>query len=74
MAANMNRHIWEGWTPQSFVNELEETVEMIMENRSWKEPFKNKEELKKWLRDEQPYYKKDIPEVLDYFSKKYGIK
>jgi hypothetical protein len=71
---NMNRNIFEGWTPQCFVDVLEPTVDMVMKGQSWWQPFKNKDELKTFLRDEQPYYKKDIPEVIKYFSKKYGIK
>ncbi len=66
----MNKHIWEGWTVQDFVNELEPQFNMIMENRSWKKPFKNREEVKEWCMDNQPYYKKYIKEVVDYFTKK----
>ncbi len=66
---NMNRHIWEGWTPQDFVNDLEPMFDMIMRNRSHTKPMK-KDELKSWLKDNQPYYKKHIPEVYQYFLNK----
>lgn len=66
---NMNRHIWEGWTPQDFVNDLEPMFDMIMQNRSHTKPLK-KDELKTWLKDNQPYYKKHIPEVYQYFLNK----
>jgi hypothetical protein len=66
---NMNRHIWEGWTPQDFVNDLEPTFDMIMRNRSHTKAMK-KDELKTWLQDNQPYYKKHIPEVYQYFLNK----
>jgi hypothetical protein len=66
---NMNRHIWEGWTPQDFVNDLEPMFDMIMQNRSHTKPLK-KDKLKTWLQDNQPYYKKHIPEVYQYFLNK----
>jgi hypothetical protein len=65
-----NKHIWEGWTVQSFINELEPTFNMIMNGQSWQQPFKTKEEVKTWCMDNQPYYKKNIPEVTKYFIQK----
>lgn len=59
---NTNRHIWEGWTVQDFINELEFSFKY--------QTFNNKEELKKWCKSEQPYYKKHIPEVYKYFLNK----
>ena len=46
--ADLNRHIYEGWTPQSFIDDLEPQFWMIQQNRSWKKPFNNREEVKKW--------------------------
>lgn len=66
----MNRQIWEGWTVQSFIDELEPTFNMIMNGQSWQQPFKTKEEVKTWCMDNQPYYKKNIPEVTKYFIQK----
>jgi hypothetical protein len=63
-----NRHVWEGWTVQSFIDELEPTFKMIM--NSWEKPFKTKQEVKNWCKDNQPYYKKSIPEVAKYFIQK----
>ena len=65
-----NKHIWEGWTVQSFIDELEPTFNMIMDNNSWQKPFKSKEEVKDWCKDNQPYYKKHIPEVAKHFIQK----
>lgn len=70
---NFNKHIWEGWTVQSFIDELEPTFKMIMNNQSWKKPFQTKQEVKEWCMDNQPYYKKHIPEVVNYFVKKSGV-
>jgi hypothetical protein len=72
--ANLNRHIAEGWTPQYFINELAPIVDMIQQGKSWKKPFKDKAELKAWCIDNQPYYKQHVPEVVNYFADKYGIK
>lgn len=68
-----NRHIWEGWTVQSFIDELEPTFNMIMNNNSWQKPFKTKQEVKDWCKDNQPYYKKNIPEVAKHFIQKTGL-
>jgi hypothetical protein len=68
-----NKHVWEGWTVQDFINELEPTFNMIINKHSWQQPFKTKEEVKKWCMDNQPYYKKYIPEVTKYFIKKANL-
>lgn len=67
---NLNKHIWEGWRVQDFVSELEHVFEMIMSGMSWQKPFKDRDELKRWCMDNQPYYKKYIPEVVNYFYSK----
>lgn len=65
---NLNRHVWEGWTVQSFIDELEPSFNLIMSGEGWQQPFKTKEEIKRWCMDNQPYYKKYIPEVVNYFA------
>ena len=67
---NLNKHIWEGWTVQSFIDELEPSFILIMSGSSWHKQFETKEEIKEWCISNQPYYKKNIPEVLNYFTKK----
>lgn len=62
-----SKHIWEGWAVQDFIDELEPTFNMIMNNNSWQKPFKDEQEIKAWCMDNQPYYKKYIPEVVNYF-------
>lgn len=74
ISTDMDKHIWEGWTVGDFVDELEPTVDLIMSGGSWKKPFNNKRELASWLKDNQPYYKKAIPEVVGYFAKKYNLR
>jgi len=61
----MSRHIWEGWTVQDFIDELEVTFKY--------QKFSTKDDVKKWCKSEQPYYKKHIPEVANYFIKKAGL-
>lgn len=70
----MNRIVWEGWTVQNFIDELSDQVEMIMMGESWDESFKTKKELAAWTKENQPYYKKSIPEVNAYFARKYNLK
>ena len=67
------KHIWEGWLVQDFIDELEPQFKMIMENNSWQKPFGSKEELMNWCKDNQPYYKKHIPEVYKYFLNKTNL-
>lgn len=72
--ADMNRNVWEGWTPQDFINELEPSLDVIMEGKSWQKKFENKKDMVEWIKSNQPYYKKSIPEVNNYFAKKYNLK
>ena len=65
---NRDKHIWEGWTVGDFIEDIElsfDTIQVI--------GFKSKSELKKWVASEQPYYKKHIPEVYNYFLQKSGL-
>ena len=39
---NLQRNVYEGWTPQNFIDELEPTIKMIMKNNSYIKPFENK--------------------------------
>lgn len=64
---NRNREVWEGWTVQNFIDDIEPIFRMIQEGKSWYPAITSEGELKKWLIDEQPYYKKHIPEVFEYF-------
>ena len=60
MKINYEKMIWEGWTVQDFIDDLEPQLTMIMYGQSWQAPFTTKEDLKKWCADNQPYYKKPI--------------
>lgn len=70
----MDKHIWEGWTVKDFIESLEPQLDEIMSGRSCYIPFTTKAELRNWCTNNQPYYKKPIREVLDYFAGKYGIR
>ena len=72
MSVNLNKHIWEGWTVGDFINELEPMFDIIQSNvrEFGKSAFDTKEDLKNWCKDNQPYYKKHIPEVFNYFKNK----
>lgn len=73
MSIAYNKEIYEGWTVQDFIDELEPQVAMIMNGQSWKKPFTSRKELADFCKDNQPYYKKAIPEVVKYFADKYGL-
>ncbi len=74
MKINYEKMIWEGWTVQDFIDDLEPQLTMIMYGQSWQAPFTTKEDLKKWCADNQPYYKKPIKEVVEHFANQYGLK
>lgn len=60
-----NRHVWEGWTVQDFIDDLEITFQF--------QKFETKDQVKKWCKSEQPYYKKHIPEVVKHFIQKANL-
>ncbi len=64
---NLDKHIWEGWTVGAFIADLEPIFNLIMSGGSHNKPFTTKDEVKKWCMDNQPYYKKYIPDVVNYF-------
>lgn len=72
-AINYDKEIWEGWKVIDFINELKPQLDAIMSNNSWKKPITTRKELAKWCADNQPYYKKVIPEVVEYFCVIYNI-
>lgn len=68
MKIDYNKEIWEGWTVRSFVDDLTPIFNMIQSGGSWQSPIKDEKELKKWLKNNQPYYKKHIPGVFNHFK------
>lgn len=67
---NRDKHIWEGWTVGDFIDDVEVTFDYRSKYSNF---WKSKEDLKKWVASEQPYYKKHIPEVYNYFLQKSGL-
>ena len=72
--ADMHRVIYEGWTPDRYIGHLEPQLDAIMRGASYIRPFTTKKEMVEWIKDNQPYYKKSIPEVNSYFAKRYKLK
>jgi hypothetical protein len=68
-----NRHVYEGWHVSDFIEELEWQFDLIMSGQSFRKPFTTKAEIKEWTKDNQPYYKKAITEVVNYFTNKAGV-
>jgi len=73
-ATDLQKHIWKGWRVQDFIDSLSPEVERIMTGRSRRKPFATRQELAAWCKDNQPYYKKRIPGVNDYFARLYNLK
>lgn len=74
MHIDMDKHIWEGWTVGDFIGELSWQIEFIMTGGAIQKPFANKQELARWCKDNQPYYKKKIADVNNYFTQKYNLR
>jgi hypothetical protein len=70
-----DKHVWEGWTVGDFIDDIEPMFDTIQNGNNWglNTKFKDKSDLKKWVKDNQPYYKKHIPEVYKYFLNKSGL-
>ena len=71
---NLQRDVYEGWTPQDFIDDLAPQLSIIMCGNSWRDPIRTKEDLKAWCMDNQPYTKKHIPEIVEHFAHKYNLK
>ena len=68
---SLQREVWEGWTVRDFIMELTDEIDMIMTGNSFIEPFKTRSEMIAYIVENQPYYKKPIPEVNEHFIRKY---
>lgn len=71
---DLNKHIWEGWTDGDFIDELQTSLDLIQRGQSWHLSMETKAEIKKWRMDNRQYYKKHIPDLVNYFCERYGIK
>lgn len=73
---NYNKEIWEGWTIKHFIEYLEPmfVMEIQKDERRFNHRLSTKEDVKKWCMNNQPYYKKVIPEVVQYFVENYNFK
>lgn len=63
----LEKHIWEGWRVIDFIEDLEPLFNQIMSGQAITKPFKTRDEIKQFCMTSQPYYKKYIKEVVDYF-------
>ena len=70
---NLNKEIWEGWKVIDFIEEIKEEINIFISNNKKRNKIITKEDLKKFCTEHQPYYKKYIPEVVNYFANKYNI-
>ena len=67
---NRDKHIYAGWTVGDFIDDVEVTFNYRSKYSNF---WKSKEDLIKWVASEQPFYKKHIPEVYNYYLKKSGL-
>lgn len=69
-----DKHIFEGWRVKDFIEELDEVIDIFISNSNEFHKTVTKDDLKKFIADNQPYIKKAIPEVVKHFANKYNIK
>lgn len=70
---NLDKHVWEGWRVRDFIEDLQPSIDMIQAGHSHCKKFETREQVKKWCMDNQPYYKKYIPDVVNYFCQRHGL-
>ena len=69
-----DKYIFEGWRVKDFIEELDEVIDIFISNSNEFHKTVTKDDLKKFIADNQPYIKKAIPEVVEHFANKYNIK
>ena len=74
IGSSIDKHIWEGWTVRDFIEALKPELDLIMTGQSWRKPFRTRKSLAEWCADNQPYYKSEVPEVVDFFATLYGVR
>ena len=69
MLKNPDKVIWEGWTVEDFVNALSNRFNMIEKRGFDIRPgdMSTRKQVEEWCKSNQPYCKKRIPEVTNYF-------
>ncbi len=60
ISQDLSKHIWEGWTVGDFLRELTPAFLVKMDR------LNTINDVKEWVMSNQPYYKKYIPEVVDF--------
>lgn len=71
---DFQKEIWEGWTVLNFIEELEPELDQIMKACSYIKAFQTLDEMTRYIVSHQPYYKEKIPEIIEYFGDRYGLK
>lgn len=70
---NYSKHIWEGWTVRDFINDIEYSVDITINDYKSRGIIITKDIIARITSDQQPYYKRVIPDVVNYFCNKYNI-
>lgn len=71
--ANYSKHIWEGWTVRDFINDIEYSVDITINDYKSRGIVITKDIISRITSDQQPYYKRVIPDVVNYFCNKYNV-
>ena len=69
-----DKHIWEGWTVEDFIQQLLPNLDRMMEyGYQYPDPvFTTKKQIKNWIRNNLPYTTKALRDVTKYFVDRYN--
>lgn len=70
---NYSKHIWEDWTVRDFINDIEYSVDITINDYKSRGIVITKDIISRITSDQQPYYKRVIPDVVNYFCNKYNV-
>lgn len=70
---NYSKYIWEGWTVRDFINDIEYSVDITINDYKSRGIVITKDIISRITSDQQPYYKRVIPDVVNYFCNKYNV-
>lgn len=72
-SVNYSKHICEGWTVRDFINYIEYSVNITINDYKSRGIVITKDIISRITSDQQPYYKRVIPDVVNYFCNKYNV-
>lgn len=70
---NYSKHIQEGCAVRDFINDIEYSVDITINDYKSRGIVITKDIIARITSGQQPYYKRVIPDVVNYFCNKYNV-